>query len=105
MSDDDYYAALVGERERLRKAEEQTQARRREIESLLGQMPDGDARHKVERQLEQADRELAELGKRILAIRAGRVRYTQGDPIDMLSPKGRNQLIMEAGRRGLADGI
>ena len=105
MSDDDYYAALVGERERLRKAEEQTQARRREIESLLGQMPDGDARHKVERQLEQADRELAELGKRILAIRAGRMRYTQGDPIDMLSPKGRNQLIMEAGRRRLTEPI
>jgi hypothetical protein len=105
MTDEEYAQAVAAERERFKKLEDAAHGRRRAIEASLSGARDSNWRHAKERELEQVDAELTELDRRIRACRVGRVRYTRGDPTDMLEPRGRNQLICEAGRRGLADGV
>jgi hypothetical protein len=105
MTDEEFGQRMAAELVRYTKAEAVAAGRKREIEAAIGNTAGAAARHSMERQLEAVDAELAELGKRITATKAGRVRYDSIDHRDMLEPAYRNALIMEAGRRGVADRI
>jgi hypothetical protein len=105
MSDEEFSRRMADEVARLTKAEDAAVNRKRQAEAAFSSAPDAASRHSTERQLEAADAELLEIGKRLTAARGGRIRYDSISPDDMLSPPGRNQLIMEAGRRGVADRI